>query len=86
MKRAEALEAIKDLVGDALVVTTAGGATGEWHAIHPSDANLQVKTLGLCSSIGVGLALGQSTRKVIVLDGDGALWMNMSSLGTIGWK
>ena len=56
MKRAEALEAIKDLVGDPLVVTTAGGATGEWHAIHPSDANLQVKTLGLCSSIGMGLS------------------------------
>jgi thiamine pyrophosphate-dependent acetolactate synthase large subunit-like protein len=86
MKRAEALEAIKDLVGDALVVTTAGGATGEWHAIHPSDANLQVKTLGLCSSIGMGLALGQSKTRVIVLDGDGALWMNMSSLGSIGWK
>ena len=23
---------------------------------------------------------------MIVLDGDGALWMNMSTLGTIGWK
>jgi thiamine pyrophosphate-dependent acetolactate synthase large subunit-like protein len=86
MKRSEALEAIKDLVHDELVVTTAGGATVEWHAIHPSDGNLQAKTLGLCSSIGLGLALGQPKLKVIVLDGDGALWMNMSSLGTIGWK
>ncbi len=86
MKRAEALEAIKGLVDQEFVVTTAGGATAEWQAIHPSDANLQVKTLGLCSSIGLGLALGQPDRKVIVLDGDGALWMNMSSLGTIGWK
>jgi thiamine pyrophosphate-dependent acetolactate synthase large subunit-like protein len=86
MKRAEALEAIKGMVDQEFVVTTAGGATAEWHAIHPSDANLQVKTLGLCSSIGVGLALGQPDRRVIVLDGDGALWMNMSSLGTIGWK
>jgi phosphonopyruvate decarboxylase len=86
MQRSEALEAIKDLVGDAFVVTTAGGSTVEWHAIHPSDGNLQAKTLGLCSSIGLGLALGQPDRRVIVLDGDGALWMNMSSLGTIGWK
>ncbi len=86
MKRWDALMAIKDLVGDAFVVTTAGGATAEWHAIHPSDGNLQAKTLGLCSSIGLGLAIGQPDRKVIVLDGDGALWMNLSSLGTIGWK
>ncbi len=86
MKRGEALDAIKGLVHDELVVTTAGGATVEWHAAHPSDGNLQAKTLGLCSSIGLGLALGQRDRKVIVLDGDGALWMNMSSLGTIGWK
>ena len=86
MKRGEALEAIKNLVHDEFVVTTAGGATVEWHAIHPSDGNLQAKTLGLCSSIGLGLAIGQPDRKVIVLDGDGALWMNMSSLGTIGWK
>jgi thiamine pyrophosphate-dependent acetolactate synthase large subunit-like protein len=86
MKRAEALAAIKDLVGDALMVTTAGGATSEWHVFRPSDGNLQAKTLGLCSSIGLGLAIGQPDRKVIVLDGDGALWMNLSSLGTIGWK
>ncbi len=86
MKRTDALTAIKDLVGDALVVTTAGAATAEWHALHPSDGNLQAKTLGLCSSIGLGLAIGQPDRRVIVLDGDGALWMNLSTLGTIGWK
>jgi thiamine pyrophosphate-dependent acetolactate synthase large subunit-like protein len=86
VKRSEAFEAIKSLVGDEFVVTTAGGSTSEWHAIHPSDGNLQAKTLGLCSSIGLGLAIGQPDRKVIVLDGDGALWMNLSTLGTIAWK
>jgi phosphonopyruvate decarboxylase len=86
MKRAEALEAIKDLITDEFVVLTAGAVTLEWPAIHPSDGNLQVKTLGLCSSIGLGLAIGQPDRKVVVLDADGALWMNLSTLGTIGWK
>src|SRR5713226_8075591 len=86
MDRMEALQAIKDLVTEEFVVTTAGSATTDWHAVHPSDGNLQAKTLGLCSSIGLGLALGQPDRGVIVFDGDGALWMNMSSLGTIGWK
>jgi thiamine pyrophosphate-dependent acetolactate synthase large subunit-like protein len=84
MKRFECLQAIAALVKDELFVTTAGGATAEWNAVHPSDGNIQVKTLGLCSSIGLGLALALPNRKVFVFDGDGALWMNLGSLATIG--
>ncbi|MEE8517518.1 MAG: thiamine pyrophosphate-dependent enzyme, partial [Dehalococcoidia bacterium] len=65
-------------------MTTAGGATSEWNHIRPNDANMQVKTLGLCSSIGLGLAIALPHRKVFVFDGDGALWMNLGSLATIG--
>jgi thiamine pyrophosphate-dependent acetolactate synthase large subunit-like protein len=84
MKRFECLQAIAPLVKDELFVTTAGGATAEWNAVKPSDGNIQVKTLGLCSSIGLGLAIGLPKRKVFVFDGDGALWMNLGSLATIG--
>ena len=84
MKRLEALQAIALLIQDALFVTTAGGATAEWNAVRPSDGNIQVKTLGLCSSIGLGLALSLPRRKIFVFDGDGALWMNLGSLATIG--
>lgn len=84
MKRLEALQAISSLIKDELFVTTAGGATAEWNAVRPSDGNIQVKTLGLCSSIGLGLALSLPQRKIFVFDGDGALWMNLGSLATIG--
>jgi len=84
MKRYECLQAIEPLVKDELFVTSAGGATSEWCAVRPGDGNLQVKTLGLCSSIGLGLALALPRRKVFVFDGDGALWMNLGSLATIG--
>jgi thiamine pyrophosphate-dependent acetolactate synthase large subunit-like protein len=84
MKRFECLRAIAPLIKDELFVTTAGGATSEWNAVRPSDGNIQVKTLGLCSSIGLGLAIGLPKRKVFVFDGDGALWMNLGSLATIG--
>jgi thiamine pyrophosphate-dependent acetolactate synthase large subunit-like protein len=84
MKRFECLQAIKPLITDQLFVTSAGGATSEWCAVHPTDGNLQVKTLGLCSSIGLGLAVALPRRKVFVFDGDGALWMNFGSLATIG--
>lgn len=84
MKRFEGLQAIAPLIKNELFVTTAGGATAEWNAVHQSDGNIQVKTLGLCSSIGLGLALALPKRKVFVFDGDGALWMNLGSLATIG--
>jgi len=84
MKRFECLQAIAPLIKDELFITTAGGATAEWSAVRPSEGNIQVKTLGLCSSIGLGLALALPKRKVFVFDGDGALWMNLGSLATIG--
>jgi thiamine pyrophosphate-dependent acetolactate synthase large subunit-like protein len=84
MKRYECLQVIAPLMKDELFVTSAGGATSEWCAVRPSDGNLQVKTLGLCSSIGLGLAIAVPRRKVFVFDGDGALWMNLGSLATIG--
>ena len=84
MKRFECLQAIAPLITDDLFVTTAGGATNEWNAVRPSEGNIQVKTLGLCSSIGLGLAIALPKRKVFVFDGDGALWMNLGSLATIG--
>ena len=84
MKRYECFQAIAPLIKDELFVTTAGGATSEWSAVRPGDGNFQVKTLGLCSSIGLGLATAVPRRKVFVFDGDGALWMNFGSLATIG--
>lgn len=40
-------------------------------------------SMGLASSIGLGLAMVQPKRRVVVLDGDGSLLMNLGSLATI---
>jgi thiamine pyrophosphate-dependent acetolactate synthase large subunit-like protein len=40
--------------------------------------------MGLASSHGLGLALGRPDKRVIVLDGDGSLCMNLGTLVTIG--
>ncbi len=42
-------------------------------------------SMGLASSIGVGLAMARPDLRVFVLDGDGSLLMNLGSLATIGW-
>jgi sulfopyruvate decarboxylase subunit beta len=83
MKRYDCLRALAAEVKDALVVSSAGAMTLEWNSLHPSDGNFRVRTLGLCSSIALGMALGLPHRKVVALDGDGSLLMNLCSLPTI---
>jgi sulfopyruvate decarboxylase subunit beta len=82
MKRFDCLKAMVGVVDDALVVSSAGAMTLEWNSLHPSDGNFRVRTLGLCSSIALGMALGLPRRKIIALDGDGSLLMNLCSLPT----
>lgn len=77
MKRFDCLRALALSAGEALVVSSAGAVTLEWNALRPSDGNFRVRTLGLCSSIALGMALGLPHRKVIALDGDGSLLMNL---------
>src|SRR5947207_10409161 len=42
-------------------------------------------SMGLASSVGLGLAVARPELRVFVLDGDGSLLMNLGSLATIGW-
>lgn len=83
MKRYDCLKILSEAVGDALVVSSAGAMTLEWNALRPSDGNFRVRTLGLCSSIALGMALGLPHRKIVALDGDGSLLLNLCSLPTI---
>ena len=89
MKRFECLQAIAPLIKDELFVTTAGGATAEWNAVRPGDCNIQVKTLGLCSSIGLGLAsaigaaVARPDRLTVAALGDGGAMMALPELETV---
>jgi phosphonopyruvate decarboxylase len=52
--------------------------------VAPRDFNyVSIGAMGIASSHGLGLALGRPDRRVIVLDGDGSLLMNLGSLATI---
>jgi sulfopyruvate decarboxylase subunit beta len=83
MKRFDCLKFVAAEAKDALVVSSAGAMTLEWNSLRPGDGNFRVRTLGLCSSIALGMALGLPHRKIIALDGDGSLLMNLCSLPTI---
>ncbi len=84
MQRLECMKRAAAMIGDSPCVVTMGLNWTEWDSVRPSDGNLQVRTLGLCSSIGLGLALGMPDRKIVVLDGDGAVLMNLNGLVTTG--
>lgn len=85
MQRYDYLKSIVGDTGDALVVCT-GWTAREWWALRPSDGNLKTRTLGLVSSVAMGIALGLPHRKLIAIDGDGAFLMNLCGLPTIAWQ
>lgn len=82
--RKEALNAVHGLFGDTPCFITVGLAWLEWNSARPSDGNFHLKTLGSGSSVGLGMALALPDRKVAVLDGDGAVIMNVNGLITVG--
>lgn len=83
MQRFGCLKILAEIAGDALAVSSAGAVTLEWNALRPGDGNFRVRTLGLCSSIALGMALGLPKRRILALDGDGSLLMNLCALPTI---
>jgi sulfopyruvate decarboxylase subunit beta len=83
-KRNEGLESIRALIDRAPCLVTVGMAWVDWNRIRPGDGNLALKTLGSGSSIGLGLALALPHQKIVVLDGDGAVLMNLNGLVTLG--
>lgn len=86
MKRYDCLKIVAEEMTDALVITTVGGAAAEWNSIRPGDGNLRCRTLGLVSSIAMGLALTLPKRRIVGIDGDGALLMNACGLATLAWQ
>src|SRR5512146_1949462 len=83
MKRDECFRVLARHVKEEIVVATYSSAF-DWLAIADRPLNyFSHGAMGLGSSHGLGLALGLPQRRVIVLDGDGSLLMNLGTLVTI---
>ena len=84
MKGDECLKALARHVTDADIVLPVYSTAFAWIDIRPHPLNyLSHGAMGLASSHALGLALGLPDRRIIVLDGDGSLLMNLGSLVTI---
>jgi thiamine pyrophosphate-dependent acetolactate synthase large subunit-like protein len=85
MTRFTAVARVADRVGaDALVIACNGMIGRELftHRDGPSQFYM-IGSMGLAASIGLGLALVQPQRRVIVLDGDGNVLMGMGALASV---
>jgi sulfopyruvate decarboxylase subunit beta len=84
MKRDECLRVLARRVTNEIVLSAYSTAF-DWFEIAPRALNFYANgAMGLGSSHALGFALGHPDRRVILLDGDGSLLMNLGTLVTIG--
>ena len=80
----DALEVIHQYRQDAVVITTMGAAR-EWQKLEPHSKDLvyMPSSMGQGPPLGLGIALAKPDQRVIVVNGDGCLLMNLGCLVTI---
>ena len=84
MNRIDCLEAIYDDLEDCAVVTIMGAVAAELYSLgHRANFFYLEHSMGLASSVGLGIALAQPERRVVVIDGDGSVLMNLGGLTTL---
>lgn len=71
--------------GNEILVATTGKTGRELYDIADTAGNLYlVGSMGCAAALGLGLALTRPDRRIVVVDGDGALLMRMGNLATVG--
>ncbi|TMC60830.1 MAG: thiamine pyrophosphate-binding protein [Chloroflexi bacterium] len=84
MLRIDCLKVIYPELEPCVVVTIMGAVSAELQSLgHRPNFFYLLHAMGLASSLGLGLALSLPTQKVVVLDGDGSVLMNLGTLSTL---
>lgn len=84
MERAGCIEMIYPELHDKPVVTIMGACAQELYNLGHRDNFFYLQhAMGLASSIGLGLAMHLPDERVIVLDGDGSVLMNLGTFATL---
>lgn len=85
MKRIDVLRALAPYITDQdLVVVSLGGTGLEWNAVKPGDQNLYLVAMGCNTPVALGMALAMKHRRIVLLETDGSLLLNMGALATVG--
>lgn len=88
MTRYRALKILAARLTDELCIVSLGGIVNEWYNARPGPkgANLYLMALGCHMPLALGVALGLPHRKVLCLDTDGSVLMNLGILATLANK
>ena len=85
MNRKDAVSIIVKEVGKNPIVSANGFISRDLYETCDRNQNFyMIGSMGLASSIGLGVALKNPKVKVYIFDGDGNILMNLGSLTTIG--
>ncbi len=68
---------------DDLVVVSLGGTGLEWNAVRPGDNNLFLVAMGCNTPVALGLALALPHRRIVLLETDGSLLLNLGAVATL---
>jgi sulfopyruvate decarboxylase subunit beta len=84
MLRLEAKRAIYPLLAERVVVTNMGAAPAELFSLgHQPGFFYVYHSMGLASSVALGIALARPELQVVALDGDGSVLMNLGTFTTL---
>ena len=85
MIRKEAVSIIGNYVGNNPVISANGFMSRDLFELNDKESNFyMIGSMGLASSIGLGIALKNPKKQIFIFDGDGNILMNLGSLVTIG--
>ena len=85
MIRKEAISLAVEQIGKQPIISANGFISRDLCEVCDKDSNFyMIGSMGLASSIGLGVALKSTKKKIFVFDGDGNILMNLGSLITIG--
>jgi sulfopyruvate decarboxylase subunit beta len=78
--RHEYLSSLGSELTNEIIVTNSGGTQHELFSLGDRDANFYATGIGLASQVALGLAIALPNRKIIALEGDGSLLLNLGIL------
>ena len=85
MIRKEAVKIIAKSIGENPIVSANGFMSRDLFEMNDKESNFyMIGSMGLASSIGLGIALKNPKKQIFVFDRDGNILMNLGSLVTIG--
>ena len=85
MIRKEVVKFIAEEIANEPIISANGFMSRDLYETNEKENNFyMIGSMGLASSIGLGVALSNPGKKIYVFDGDGNILMNLGSLVTIG--